>query len=178
MGFLRSSSKRSVSARAQFANVHDAGLKNQLGNGAITESSSLHSACRMRVTPENGQPEFESQLSVWGNDANYTEVGRWTYVLYDPDRPDHCEIDKDRLAKEFGLRGDGKRPHYIPKDPGHPEVKITGPVADTPAPPVPASAPDALVTDLARLADLRAAGTLNDAEFAEAKARLLGSSQA
>ena len=65
-----------VSARAQFANVHDAGLKNQLGNGAITESSSLHSACRMRVTPENGQPEFESQLSVWGNDANYTEVGR------------------------------------------------------------------------------------------------------
>jgi Short C-terminal domain len=42
----------------------------------------------------------------------------------------------------------------------------------------PASAPDGLVADLVRLADLRAAGTLSDAEFAEAKARLLGSSQA
>ena len=46
-------------------------------------------------------------------------------------------------------------------------------VVDEPAPPKPASEPDGLVADLSRLGDLRAAGTLTEAEFAAAKARLL-----
>jgi hypothetical protein len=41
------------------------------------------------------------------------------------------------------------------------------------APPAPA-APEGLVEQLERLAGLRAAGVLDDAEFAAAKARLLG----
>jgi hypothetical protein len=50
----------------------------------------------------------------------------------------------------------------------------TATAAEAPAPPEPAAEPDGLVADLSRLADLRAAGTLSDAEFAAAKARLLG----
>jgi hypothetical protein len=63
---------------------------------------------------------------------------------------------------------------FEPKDVSDAWFKNTATVADAPAPPEPASQPDVLVADLARLGDLRAAGTLSDAEFAEAKARLLG----
>ncbi len=56
----------------------------------------------MRVIPDNGQPEFESELSKWGKAVNevYYQAGRWTYVLYDPEHPVRCEIDWDRLAQE------------------------------------------------------------------------------
>lgn len=52
--------------------------------------------------------------------------------------------------------------------------------APPPPPPAPAAAPpataatDDLIDQLGRLADLKAAGVLDDAEFAAAKARLLG----
>jgi hypothetical protein len=117
-------------------------------------------------------------LSLWGkavNDVNYVS-GRWTYVLYDPDRPDRCEIDMDRLAKEFGLCPDGNRPHLMPRDAGHLEFKVTGPVADARTP-EPGLASGGLIADLSRLADPHASGALSNAEFAEAKARLLDQSK-
>lgn len=46
------------------------------------------------------------------------------------------------------------------------------PIAPPPAPP--AAASDDLVSQIARLADLRAAGAINDEEFAALKAKLLG----
>jgi hypothetical protein len=48
------------------------------------------------------------------------------------------------------------------------------PVAPPPAEPQPPAAEPNLVAELSKLADLRTAGVLTDAEFAAAKARLLG----
>jgi hypothetical protein len=76
---------------------------------------SLHSVFVMRVTPENGEAEFESQMSVWGNDADRLQAGRWTYILYNPEKPDTCDLDKDRLAKEFGADRHG-HPVMVPRD--------------------------------------------------------------
>ena len=48
------------------------------------------------------------------------------------------------------------------------------PAPAAPAPPAPAPVADDLTTQLQRLADLHGQGLLSDAEFAAAKARLLG----
>ena len=98
MGFLRSASKLSVSARAQLTTYHDT-VSNSIRQDGISQSSAMHTTFELRVTPEDGQPEFASRLSVWGNDANRLQPGRWTYVLYDPDHADRCELDKDRLER-------------------------------------------------------------------------------
>lgn len=171
MGFLHSKSKGSISARAQLTTHHD--LSSGVSNDGVAVLSSGHTTFRMRVTPDRGEPEFESQLSAWGGDANHLQSGRWTYVRYDPERPDRCDLDKDRLAKEFEPLYNGRHRVIVPKDVSDGWFKSTGAVADAPAPPEPAATSDSLVTDLSRLAELRAAGTLSDAEFAEAKARLL-----
>jgi Short C-terminal domain len=114
MGFLRSTPKRAVGARAQLTTFHDSklltGSVNPGGSG-----KSLHSVFVMRVTPENGEAEFESQMSVWGNDADRLQAGRWTYVLDNPEKPDTCDLDKDRLAKEFGVDRHG-HPVMVPRD--------------------------------------------------------------
>jgi Short C-terminal domain len=132
----------------------------------------MHTSFILRVAPEDGQPEFESRLSAWGNDANRLRPGRWTYVLYDPDHPDRCELDKDRLAKEFEPLYDHKHRVMVPKDVSAAWFKTTATVGDPLPPPNPASGD--IVGDLSRLGDLRAAGTLTEAEFAAAKSRLLG----
>jgi hypothetical protein len=101
VGFLRSRSKGSVGARAQLTSFQDSKFfKASVNPGDAGKS--LHSICLLRVAPENGQPEFQSQMSVWGKDADRLRAGRWTYVLYDPDKPYSCDLDTDRLAKEFG----------------------------------------------------------------------------
>jgi hypothetical protein len=107
-------SKGTVSARAQLTTFHDskllAGSVNPGGS-----NKSLHSTFVMRVTPEDGGAEFESQMSVWGNDADHLQPGRWTYVRYNPDKPDHCDLDKDRLEKEFGSDF-RKHPVMVPRE--------------------------------------------------------------
>jgi hypothetical protein len=132
------------------------------------------------VVLSTGLTLFESHVSLWGDDIQRMGSGRWTYVRYNPDQPEHCEIDKDRLATEFGLLYNGKQRILIPKEASDEWFKSTGTGPDAPQPPAAsppretASAPEGLVADLSRLADLRAAGTLSDAEFTEAKARVLG----
>jgi hypothetical protein len=114
VGFLRSSSKGAVGARAQLTTFHDSKLLTASVNPGGS-GKSLHTVFVMRVAPENGQPEFESQMSVWGNDADRLQPGRWTYVLYNPEKPDSCDLDKDRLAKEFGAGRHG-HPVMVPRD--------------------------------------------------------------
>src|SRR3984885_11156189 len=108
--------------------------------GGMVISSALHSTSQLFVAPDNGDPLFRSQTSVWGNDANLVNPGHWTYVLFDPDRPDHCDIDRARLLKEFGPRRDGDHRLAIPKDVSDEWFK-----------------------------SMRAAGRLSDAEFADAR---------
>ncbi|HWE66545.1 MAG TPA: SHOCT domain-containing protein [Acidimicrobiales bacterium] len=126
------------------------------------------------VTPDNGQPDFESAISVWGGDE--LMPGHWTYVRYDPDEPDHCDVDKDRLAKEFGSRSQGGRRLTIPTVVSDEWTKSVVVDASPQPEPVPTPISDGLVEGLSKLADLHAAGTLSDAEFAEAKSRLLSQS--
>jgi hypothetical protein len=193
VGFLHSSSKLSASGRAQVIDTHDSLVsRNSLGHqGGVTATSPSHSTIQLRVTPDDGQPAFEAELSRWGDAAKYYfRVGSWTYVRYDPDKPDRCDVDKDRLVQEFGHRD----PDYVltvPKNvsdqwssafgPSRPDQFGSVPVAlrgpDPALPPAdpadPPSVSDSMVSDLSRLADLRATGALSDDEFAEAKARLL-----
>jgi hypothetical protein len=101
VGFLRGKSKAALSARAQLTTFHDS----KLLAGSVSpggSNTSVHSTFVMRVTPEDQGAEFESQMPVWGNDADHLQPGRWTYVRYDPAKPDHCDVDKDRLEKAFG----------------------------------------------------------------------------
>ena len=136
-----------------------------------------HTTFQLLVTPENGEQRFKSQMSVWGGDAERLQPGRWTYVRYSPGKPERCELDKDRLANEFEPLYNGKHRVMVPKEISGEWATNAASVADAPAQPEPASEPDDLVGDLSQLTDLHAAGALSDAEFAAAKARLLGQSK-
>jgi hypothetical protein len=139
-------------------------------NGSLTKS------VPMRVVPD-GKPEFESTIRMWaGGDLDrLPPPGRQTYVLYDPAHPEHCQIDHDRLLKEFGPRYDGKPNMAIPHEPtdGQQPVSWTSASVATPAP---EHEPDDVVGGLAKLSEMHANGTLTDSEFAEAKTRLLNPS--
>jgi hypothetical protein len=81
---------------------------------AATAGSPLHTKYRVRVVPDDGQEEFESALSVWGEFARYGKDIHdfWIQVVYDPEAPESCELDKDwlhslDLTDWFGSRSDG-----------------------------------------------------------------------
>lgn len=144
------------------------------------------------MTLENGMTLFESHLSLWGGEIERMGAGRWTYVHYRADQPQRCEIDKDRLTREFGELYGGKQRLLIPRetsdgwfaDPGAAEPSAALPAAAPEPSAAPAAdavtvaevPPEGLVAELAQLAQLRDAGSLSEAEFAAAKARLLGQS--
>jgi hypothetical protein len=173
VGFLHSASKGSASARAQLTTFHDGLVSQSSQQGGMSQRASFQTTFQMRVTPGDGQPEFESRMSVWGSDCDHLQPGRWTYVRYDPDTPDHCHLDKDRLAQEFEPLYSGRHRVMIPKEVSDAWFKSSTTV-DAPTPPEPASKPDGIVAELSQLGDMHAAGTLSDAEFEAAKARLLG----
>jgi hypothetical protein len=106
VGFLHS--KRTATGRAQVLKAH--GLQVSSGTGFEWQNP-IHTAAsriRVRVIPDDGGPEFESEASAWGGDEQHLVEGHWTYVRYDPEHSGQCDIDGDRLKKEFGL-GEGKR---------------------------------------------------------------------
>jgi hypothetical protein len=100
--------------------------------------------------------------------------GHQTYVLYDPEHPEHCDIDRDRLSREFGGKHLLAIPQWVTEEREAKRAEASG---NAVAPPegasIPASADSDVVGGLAKLGELHANGTLTDAEFAEAKARLL-----
>ena len=142
------SSKGSVSARAQIAVEHDTGgVWGRVSVNPGGHGSPVHATMQMWVDPEGGQlPDartvvlstgltlFESHLSAWGGTIERLGAGRWTYVRYDPDHPDRCEIDEERLAKEFGPLYDGKQRLLIPKEASDEWFKSTAPAGEAPTP--------------------------------------------
>jgi hypothetical protein len=68
------------------------------------------------VTLQNGLTLFESHLSLWGGEIERMGAGRWTYVRYHSDQPQRCEIDEQRLKREFGDLYGGKQRLLIPKE--------------------------------------------------------------
>jgi len=138
------------------------------------------------VTPDDGGPEFESAADAWGGDEDHLVEGHWTYVVYDPEHPGQCNIDGERLMKEFGP-GEGKKrrtsiPQWWAKEKFEgvvqdPEqiVVVNNPGSHQPV--EAASDRGDVVTGLKDLAQLHATGALSDVEFAEAKSRLLADGQ-
>jgi hypothetical protein len=184
MGFLHSRGRRAESGRALVINA-DA-LRMATGQLGIAQQS-VHSKIRVRVIPDDGGSEFESNASVWGGDEEHLLRGHWTYVLYDTGQPDECDIDSDRLAKEFG-RVDGKKrrtsvPKWVSDEWTERNLEIgadrpaqevgSAPIAETSQNTEPTSSSERMVANLTDLAQLHAEGALNDAEYAEAKSRLL-----
>ena len=112
MGFLHPKGKRTVSALARFGTYQDSKwLKGSAGPGGPDKA--YESKVRVRVVPDS-QPEFDSEIRVWGGDVQRIQSGRQTYVLYDPEHPEHCDIDRERLTEEFGSAPNGKHRVDIP----------------------------------------------------------------
>jgi hypothetical protein len=116
MGFR--SSKRIATGRAQLvAEGNRVSAGGTADAGRSTQLVALHNVFRLRVLPDDGSPEFDSTLSTWGDvETRNLEVGHWTYVLYDATSPTKCEIDKDRLEREFGRLYSGKARLVVPRD--------------------------------------------------------------
>ncbi len=144
----------------------------------------MRSKLRVQVTPDDGGSEFESDVGAWGGDQEHLVRGHWTYVLYDPEQPDGCDIDSDRLVKEFGKVDGKKRRTSVPQwvsdewtkhslDPVDERRARAAPIADTAQGAESAPGSDGIVAGLKDLAQLHAGGALSDAEYAEAKSRLL-----
>jgi hypothetical protein len=74
----------------------------------------VRSKLRLRVVPDDGLPEFESSLAVSRGDQGHFDALHWTYVRYDPDHPQRCQIDSDRLEQEFGPVDGHKRRNTVP----------------------------------------------------------------
>jgi hypothetical protein len=131
-------------------------------------------------------------MSVWGKDADRLRPGRWTYILYDPDRPDSCDLDKDRLAKEFGpdhpvmvpqdvsdawgldpVDDEKAKWKALARDPAAQQQYVQEQMAKVAARQQ-AMVPKPDITDqLTKLADLRDRGVLSQAEFEAEKAKIL-----
>jgi hypothetical protein len=117
--------------------------------------------CRIRVEPA-GEPAFEVDLKV--SDDHFFGLtilydGAPVVVWYDPD--DHSKAVMDIDATKHALK------HAPPK---------AGPLTPRMEFPPPSSASSAaagIADELRKLAALRAQGVLSDAEFDEAKAKLL-----
>jgi hypothetical protein len=147
----------------------------------------------LRVRPK-GRSEFDSEAKVRVH-SSFAFENRDTYVLYDPGKPEHCDIDYDRLEKEFGLTkltcfpipADGVSAlRWGPHAPSTLEPQSSTPVSAAraedaePAPALqdaPSGESDPLVSGLTQLHELHRAGGLSDEEFAVAKARLLDKQQ-
>jgi hypothetical protein len=184
VGFLHSKGRRTATGRALVITADALTLDTGYTTG---KGSSVHSKIRVRVTPDDGGSAFESDASAWGGDQEHLVRGHWTYVVYDPEQRDGCDIDGDRLTKEFG-RGDGKKrrtsvPKWVsdewtkqdakPAD-GQPVAAAAG--AATVETARSAESPpsnEGMVAGLKDLAQLHAAGALSDVEYADAKSRLL-----
>jgi hypothetical protein len=112
VGFIHSKGKRTTSAIARFGTYEDSKwLKGSASPGGPDKA--YESKVQVRVAPD-GQPEFDSEIRVWGGDVQRIQSGRQTYVLYDPEDPKHCDIDRERLTKEFGPAPNGKHRVDIP----------------------------------------------------------------
>jgi len=184
VGFLHSKGRRTATGRALVIAADTSTLDRGYTTG---KGPTVHSKIRVRVTPDDGASEFESDASAWGGDEEHLVRGHWTYVLYDREQRDGCDIDGDRLTKEFGREDGKKRRTSVPKwvsdewtkqdaqpADGQPVAAAVGAATAETAPSAesPPSS-EGMVAGLKDLAQLHANGALSDSEYADAKSRLL-----
>lgn len=145
-----------------------------------------HAKLHLRVKPDSGGAEFESDATVRDGDQEHLDARHLTYVRFDPAHPEQCEIDRERLEREFGQVGYGRHPekrNTIPLGVSQElarqafggEQPPAGSAPEVTSPPLTAADSSDVADQLAKLARMHADGTLTDEEFAQAKARLLSS---
>jgi hypothetical protein len=173
-----------MSALAWIEEVHGSMLKIPRTQGTTSRLVAREATIRLRVVPD-GKPEFRSEAVVQGKDVMQfgSDVDPWatdsargepTYVRYDPERPERCEIDHARIVAEYGEREHGHRmliPQWSVE--GKREIKPPLSAAASSAPMPDPEPQDDVAAGLARLAELHTTGALTDAEFTAAKARLI-----
>jgi hypothetical protein len=167
-------------ALATILSVHDHAVAAVIDGNAYTDGGRTpwRERIRVRVKPE-GRAEFESEATV-RHHSSFACEARDTYVLYDPEHPERCDIDYDRLEKEFGLTNlscfpspsDGVSalhdvPTSVPQSP-EPAAESSSNQGEAPVD------ADPTLDQIARLDELHRSGTLTDAEFAELKSRVIG----
>jgi hypothetical protein len=182
VGFLRPKGHRTATGRALVITAGGLALQNAYSTG----TTAVHSKIQVRVTPDDGGPEFNSEASVWGGDEQYLRAGHWTYVLYDRERTAGCDIDAARLDTEFGLVNGKQHRTSVPqwvsdewtkKPVASGDEASSGPtVIDTADLAGSLQGSQGVVAGLKDLAQLHASGALSDAEYADAKSRLLAQS--
>jgi hypothetical protein len=114
MGLFSSKNRLSGRGRATILEAGGATLQKTSVTGRVSTGVPLRSKLRLRVLPDDGLPEFESTIAVWGGDQGHFDALHWTYVRFDPSHPERCEIDGDRLEQEFGAADGGKRRNTVP----------------------------------------------------------------
>jgi hypothetical protein len=171
MGFL-GRRKGWISAQAHVRSTNwTRGKQQYLGRGPET-SRTRETTAEVTVKPE-GAPEFEATVLT---DRPGLRGGGETYVVYDPENPNRCEIDFDRLQREFkhqGGRGLAAFPGWRVDDIRAAEAAARGAVVPPPAVAASVTRDQDLPAQLATLSELHDSGTLTDAEFAAAKERML-----
>lgn len=159
--------------------VYGGPSEKQLARSAAVKTARFH----VRITLPDGGPEVTSQTPKITGDGPHIRQIAWakgrvrTYVLYDPAHPGKCEIDSERLEREFGAieRPDGEQRRLAIPYQESLAVNVTraGVAQALPGMTRPAEGADD-VGKLSELAELHASGALSNEEFAAAKARLLG----
>jgi hypothetical protein len=140
-----------------------------------------HVRFQVLITPPDGGPEVNSKTpKIKGSARQIGEIG-WslrqvhTYVLYDPGHPSKCEIDTERLDREYGSVDGPHGPEHrlaIPIPDQNANIQVLS-AEDVTHAQQPAGGDDD-VDKLNKLAEMHSSGALSDDEFAAAKARLLG----
>ena len=66
-----------------------------------TYNAAWRTTAHLRVEPD-GLPPFSSECHTWGT----IFAGCRTYVRWNPEHPEHCELDHERLAVANGPESD------------------------------------------------------------------------
>jgi hypothetical protein len=167
-------------AVATIISVHDHTLSSLIDGNQYTDDGRTpwRELIRVRVKPE-GRGEFDSEATV-RHHSSFACEARDTYVLYDPEHPERCDIDYDRLEHEFGLTNlscfpspndGGSALHTVPPATPRQPARTEGTAPSEDPPP---SDTDATIEQIARLDKMHRNGTLTDEEFADLKSRVIG----
>jgi hypothetical protein len=179
-------------APATVLEIAERGMAITHGSDAIVGNTELAMKVRLRVEPE-GEPSFEVETKLRFPQLAVPSQGSRLAVIYDPEdhedimlddapgarasvmpglRPDQAE--SIRVAQEMAVAGRSPEEIRAAIDEiraaaGQPPAQVFGGGVGGTNPPDP-------VAQLAKLAELRQSGMLDEAEFEAMKARILGGS--
>jgi putative oligomerization/nucleic acid binding protein len=177
-----------IRAQAKVLEVAEKGMAITNGAEGVAANTTLAMKCRLEITPPDGTPAFQITERFRFSQFAVPSAGQTIPVIYDAEDHEKVMLDDNPEAVQGAmLAAAGLDPNFIndalataqswqqqagAAGAGGPAVvNLSGAgLGGAPAP----AAPDP-VAQLERLAKLHESGALTDAEFAQEKAKLLGS---